>query len=75
LQQRMHPTDLFRLQDLVDSMLVSGELETEMYKALWADILAYAGYTELEFEQLIDDRWDCLDRIDVGVLINPPVLS
>lgn len=58
---RMQFEQLLLLQEALDEMWVSGVLSLDDYDSEWLSVLHAAGYSEEEYGQMIDDRWDRLD--------------
>lgn len=53
--------DLLAYQDVLDQMLVNGEVNVSLYRVLWARALERAGLTDEEYQQEIDVRWTVSD--------------
>lgn len=49
---------LLRLQDVLDERTINQELTVNERTKEWETLLAVAGYTEQEYEELINDRWN-----------------
>lgn len=52
--------ELLRMQDEADLRLVRLEVELGEYNRDWAELLLVCGYTQVEYEERIDRRWDLL---------------
>jgi hypothetical protein len=50
-------SEILALQDILDHMLVSGEVSLSSYDIVWADVLVRSGYTSHDYETAIDNRW------------------
>lgn len=45
------------LQDVLDEQLISFEITSQQYKKVWSDLLTAFGFSEKDYERLIDERW------------------
>ena len=48
---------LLQLQDVLDQQLVDMIISIKEYNVLWTEILKASGYTEVDYQRLIDERW------------------
>ena len=60
-QNKMSPAQLFRLQSRLDEMFESGEIDYDEYIKQWDDVLRASGWSETEYADEIDRRWDYID--------------
>jgi len=58
----MNFEDLLQVQDELDVQLVMGDISMSDYDREWSEILAVTGWTEKEYEEQIDRRWDYIDN-------------
>lgn len=55
---RLDFESLLDLQDVLDERLVREEITLEQYESEWATLLSMTGYTKLDYESMIDRRFD-----------------
>ena len=59
---KMPLSSLMRMQDKLDAMLDSGEVDITEYTRQWREVLSAAGWSDDEYSDEIDRRWSYIDR-------------
>lgn len=57
--------DVIRFEEQLDLELVAGDITHAEYDDRWHELLAAMGWTEDEYHDEIDRRWDWLERDDM----------
>jgi hypothetical protein len=50
-------------QDMLDTLLVENKISLSSYHQQWVSALDKMGYSNSEYERLIDERWDIIAKI------------
>jgi len=66
---------LSSFQERLDDMLIAGELTSQEYEKQWRDVLQSVGWSESDYENEIDRRWDYVDRTQSSNPFYAPITS
>lgn len=65
----MHFEQLLSLQDVLDAGLCSGQFTLAQYEIEWSSLLETAGYSQSDYEDAVNSRWDYLGALDAAVFL------
>lgn len=63
MKRKVSFNTLLSFQDKLDTLLVENKITLSMYHHRWLTTLNKMGYSNNEYECLIDERWDIITKI------------
>jgi hypothetical protein len=63
MKRKVSFNTLLSFQDVLDTLLVENKISLSSYHQRWELTLDKMGYSNSEYERLIDERWDIIAKI------------
>ena len=63
MKRKVSFNTLLSFQDVLDTLLVENKISLSSYHQRWELTLDKMGYSNNEYERLIDERWDIIAKI------------
>jgi len=63
MKRKVSFNTLLSFQDMLDTLLVENKISLSSYHQRWVSALDKMGYSNSEYERLIDERWDIITKI------------
>lgn len=63
MKRKVSFNTLLSFQDKLDTLLVENKITLTTYHQRWELTLDKLGYSNIEYERLIDERWDIIAKI------------